>query len=95
MDQLFVKIIIIIIYLGVVGFLGFLGWRRTKNTQDYMLGGRRIHPAIMALSYGATFISTSAIVGFRRKRGCVRIQPAVADISQHIPRRVYRVYIFR
>ena len=29
-----------------------------------MLGGRRIHPAVMALSYGATFISTSAIVGF-------------------------------
>ena len=29
-----------------------------------MLGGRKIHPAVMALSYGATFISTSAIVGF-------------------------------
>ena len=69
MDQLFVKIIIIIVYLGVVGFLGFLGWRRTKNTQDYMLGGRKIHPAVMALSYGATFISTSAIVGFGGNAG--------------------------
>ncbi len=64
MDQQIVKYIIIIVYLGVVGFLGILGWRRTKNTQDYMLGGRKIHPAVMALSYGATFISTSAIVGF-------------------------------
>ena len=69
MDQLIVKIIIIIIYLAVVGFLGFLGWKRTKNTQDYMLGGRQIHPAIMALSYGATFISTSAIVGFGGNAG--------------------------
>ena len=69
MDQLVVKIIIIIVYLGVVGFLGFLGWRRTKNTQDYMLGGRKIHPAVMALSYGATFISTSAIVGFGGNAG--------------------------
>lgn len=64
MDQFVIKVIIIIAYLGVVGFLGFLGWRRTKNMQDYMLGGRKIHPAVMALSYGATFISTSAIVGF-------------------------------
>jgi len=64
LDQLFVKIIIIIVYLGVVGFLGFLGWRRTKNAKDFMLGGRTIHPAVMALSYGATFISTSAIIGF-------------------------------
>ena len=69
MDQLVVKIIIIIVYLGVVGFLGFLGWKRTKNTQDYMLGGRKIHPAVMALSYGATFISTSAIVGFGGNAG--------------------------
>ena len=64
MDQQIIKIIIIIVYLGVVGFLGILGWRRTKNTADYMIGGRKIHPAVMALSYGATFISTSAIVGF-------------------------------
>lgn len=62
--QQIIQIIIIIVYLGVVGFLGVLGWRRTKNAQDYMLGGRKIHPAVMALSYGATFISTSAIVGF-------------------------------
>ncbi len=58
------KIIIIIVYLGIVGFLGFLGWKRTKSAEDFMLGGRKIHPAVMALSYGATFISTSAIVGF-------------------------------
>jgi SSS family solute:Na+ symporter len=29
-----------------------------------MVAGRRIHPFIMAMSYGATFISTSAIIGF-------------------------------
>ena len=62
--DLVVKIIIIIVYLAVVAFLGVLGWRRTKNASDFMLGGRKIHPAVMALSYGATFISTSAIVGF-------------------------------
>lgn len=60
----FLENIIIIIYLAVVGYLGFLGYKRTKNTTDYLVAGRDTHPFIMALSYGATFISTAAIVGF-------------------------------
>ena len=64
MDSLVVKVIIIVVYLGVVAVLGVMGYKRTKTAGDYLLGGRRIHPVIMALSYGATFISTSAIVGF-------------------------------
>jgi solute:Na+ symporter, SSS family len=54
----------IVIYLLLLAFLGWLGYSRTKTAADYMLAGRKAHPAIMALSYGATFISTSAIVGF-------------------------------
>ena len=56
--------IIIILYLALVGYLGFLGYKQTKNTTDYLIAGRDTHPFIMALSYGATFISTAAIVGF-------------------------------
>ncbi|MBN1893965.1 sodium:solute symporter family protein [bacterium] len=55
---------IVLVYLFITGYLGFLGYRRTKNATDYMVAGRTVHPYIMALSYGATFISTSAIVGF-------------------------------
>jgi solute:Na+ symporter, SSS family len=57
-------IIITIIYLFVLIFLGYWGYKQTKNSQDYLVAGRQIHPLIMALSYGSTFISTSAIVGF-------------------------------
>ena len=57
-------IISIIIYLFVIVFLSYLGYKRTRNVEDYLIAGRRIHPFVMALSYGATFISTSAIVGF-------------------------------
>ncbi len=57
-------IVIVIVYLMVIGYLGWLGYRRTKTATDYLVAGRRVHPFIMALSYGATFISTSAIVGF-------------------------------
>lgn len=51
-------------YLLLVIGLGYLGYRRTKGHDDYMVAGRKIHPVVLALSYGATFISTSAIIGF-------------------------------
>nr|WP_245249682.1 sodium:solute symporter family protein [Methanolinea mesophila] len=44
--------------------LGYLGYKRTKGAEDYLVAGRKAHPVVIALSYGATFISTSAIVGF-------------------------------
>ena len=58
------EIIAVVVYVLVVVYLGYLGWKRTKSASDYMLAGRKAHPVVMALSYGATFISTSAIVGF-------------------------------
>ncbi|MBN2211542.1 MAG: sodium:solute symporter family protein [Sedimentisphaerales bacterium] len=57
-------LIVILVYLLLVGYLGYLGWVRTKTPTDYLVAGRKVHPFVMALSYGATFISTSAIVGF-------------------------------
>ena len=62
--NLTVFIIVLAIYLVATVLLGYLGWRRTKDASDFMVGGRKTHPYVMAISYGATFISTSAIVGF-------------------------------
>lgn len=56
--------IALILYLFIITYLGYLGYKHTKTSADYLVGGRQIHPLVMALSYGATFISTSAIVGF-------------------------------
>ena len=58
------EILAVVFYLLAVVYLGYLGWKRTRNSSDYMLAGRKAHPVVMAVSYGATFISTSAIVGF-------------------------------
>lgn len=52
------------IYVVITLAVGYLGFRQTKGAEDYMLAGRRAGPWILALSYGATFISTSAIIGF-------------------------------
>ena len=57
-------IIVVLIYVILIVWMGYLGYSRTKNSTDFLLGGRTINPIVMALSYGATFISTSAIVGF-------------------------------
>ncbi len=54
----------VFVYLAVIAWLGYRGYGQTKTAGDYLLAGRNAHPYVMALSYGATFISTSAIVGF-------------------------------
>ena len=56
--------LVILLYLLATGYLGYLGWKGTRTASDFLLAGRGAHPVIMAVSYGATFISTSAIVGF-------------------------------
>lgn len=64
MNDILILTIIVLIYLLLVFYVGYVAWRRTKSVDDYMVAGRETHPFIMALSYGATFISTAAIVGF-------------------------------
>ncbi len=63
MDTLILGLVVAV-YLGVIVFLGYKGYQQTQSTDDYMLAGRKAHPFVMALSYGAAFISTSAIIGF-------------------------------
>jgi len=55
---------LIALYTLVIGFLGYRGFRKTKVRSDYLVAGRSTHPFVMAMSYGAAFISTSALVGF-------------------------------
>jgi solute:Na+ symporter, SSS family len=55
---------VVLVYAAIVIGLGWLGYRNTKSAADFLVGGRQIHPVLMALAYGSTFISTSAIVGF-------------------------------
>jgi len=62
-DSIFIPLVVVI-YLLITAILGIYSWWKTKSTSDYLLAGRNSHPFIMAISYGATFISTSAIVGF-------------------------------
>ncbi len=55
---------LIAIYMLLIGYLGYRGFRKTRSSRDYLLAGRSANPFVMAMSYGAAFISTSALVGF-------------------------------
>jgi len=55
---------LVLIYLAATLVIGYLGYKKTKSSEDYLVAGRCSHPVVIALSYGATFISTSAIIGF-------------------------------
>ncbi len=55
---------VIAVYLAVIAFLSYRAYRKTTTSADYLVAGRSVHPFVMAMSYGAAFISTSAIIGF-------------------------------
>lgn len=57
-------IAIFAIYFIMVILIGYLAYKRTNSSEDFLIAGRDTNSYIMALSYGATFISTAAIVGF-------------------------------
>jgi len=65
---------IAIAFLALLGILAYLGWVRTKNSDDFMLAGKRVPPWLMAISYGSALISTSSIVGFGGKAGEVGLR---------------------
>ena len=51
-------------FVAVTIILGLYGYRNTKRNQHFLLGRNKATSALIALSYGATFLSTSAIIGF-------------------------------
>ena len=53
-----------VVFVAITLFLGYYGYKNTKTNQDYMLGSKKTSPVIIALSYGATFLSASAVIGF-------------------------------
>ena len=55
---------VMIIFVAITIALGYYGYKNTKTNQEYLLGRHKTNSVIIALSYGATFLSTSAIIGF-------------------------------
>lgn len=56
------KVLLALAYLLTVGLLAYRGWRATKDTSDYLVAGRSTNSLVVALSYGATFVSAALIL---------------------------------
>lgn len=54
----------VVVFAVVTVALGIYGYRNTKDNNEFLLGRNKTSPLIIGLSYGATFLSASAVVGF-------------------------------
>ena len=63
MDIMILTVVFIVYIFALMG-VGYYAYKKTNSSEDFMIAGKDTHPFIMAMSYGATFISTAAIVGF-------------------------------
>ncbi len=56
--------VMLVIFAAVTVLLGYYGYRNTKDNSEFLLGRNKTSPLIIGLSYGATFLSASAVIGF-------------------------------
>ena len=56
--------VLTVLFVIVTLALGWYGYKNTKNNDEYLLGRNKTNALIIALSYGATFLSASAVIGF-------------------------------
>ncbi|MGZ4924320.1 MAG: sodium/proline symporter [Halobacteriota archaeon] len=57
-------VFMLIAYSAIMIYIGYRGYKATKGATDWLVAGRRVGAWVVALSYGATFISAVAIIGF-------------------------------
>lgn len=58
-----IQIIMAIAYICVLIGIGLYMSRKVKSSEDFWVGGRQVGPVATALSYGASYVSTVAIIG--------------------------------
>lgn len=56
-------------YVLVLLLIGFLSMRKTRNVNDFFLGGRSIGPWMSAFAYGTTYFSAVIFIGYAGKIG--------------------------
>jgi len=61
--------LILAIYIATMVGIGLYTSRRTKSTEDFMLGGRNIGSWLTAFSYGTTYFSAVVFIGYAGQFG--------------------------
>ena len=55
---------ILALYIIIMIAIGFYTSKRTKSTDDFMLGGRKVGSWLTAFSYGTTYFSAVVFIGY-------------------------------
>lgn len=63
------KTAVLFIYVISLVIIGFIGMRKTKDLNDFFLGGREIGPWMSAFAYGTTYFSAVIFIGYAGKVG--------------------------
>ena len=61
--------VILAIYVAIMVGIGIYMSRRTKSTEDFMLGGRNVGSWLTAFSYGTTYFSAVVFIGYAGQFG--------------------------
>ncbi len=63
------KFVVVMMYVVMVLTVGYLSMRKTKNVNDYFLGGRNVGPWLSAFAYGTTYFSAVLFIGYAGNLG--------------------------
>lgn len=61
--------VILAIYIAIMVGIGIYMSKRTKSTEDFMLGGRSVGSWLTAFSYGTTYFSAVVFIGYAGQFG--------------------------
>ncbi|HPY85367.1 MAG TPA: sodium:solute symporter family protein [Ruminococcus flavefaciens] len=61
--------VILAIYVAIMVTIGLYTSKRTKSTNDFMLGGRNVGSWLTAFSYGTTYFSAVVFIGYAGQFG--------------------------
>ena len=69
MDTKVATFVILAIYIIIMVSIGFYTSRKTRSTEDFMLGGRSVGSWLTAFSYGTTYFSAVVFIGYAGQFG--------------------------
>ena len=62
--DLFVNILFIVIFFAVTFYIGFYCRKKAANSNDFVLGGRKVGPWLSAFAYGTSYFSAVIFIGY-------------------------------
>ena len=62
--EMFIKILFIVIFFAVTFYIGFYCRKKAANSNDFVLGGRKVGPWLSAFAYGTSYFSAVIFIGY-------------------------------